>query len=780
MGGQQSQLDAALRRGGQRSSEPVLWRKAPEESADDTDSEPYEVVLSRSETEAWGFAWNVGAHAAQRLLIAGVDPSSPAGRWNQEQQVRGNRRICRGDELVEVNGVEGHEEMRRELVAAGVARLLFRRPVEAEAELAAAAAAAALAKQRRSARQRAAAVAAGSGAKLWPDSRDVSEGSCPVSVKNTFIHVRDPDEDPVGVTDNTSELGQLSLSDPLPLPSVACPDASGDAGSVSDASFYSADSRSSVASRSSDSLRRPSSSGGRSCPSTDWEFRAYNCQGCQEQLSSSSHKSRGSSGQGRRRRRTVNMPLPQPAAMPAMVQPIAPTMVPVLVPYVGTTPGQHFVAMAPMSTGIAMPVPAYGPALCSTVPGSAAMPPAQADVDTEEVPPNRQAEPQSDARASPGEDALASPPKESGVRRLRNEEAGAPKSEAPQSQPLEANETPGQAAPARKKPTRRGGKRARHRPCHVASATAEWASSIGSIETPSFGDPGSGEEAEGEAESEAEIEADLHAGNTTTARAKDPPKGTHAPKPRSFYPLAARLKVASAGLKPFAELVRAEGVEPPAQASLAREETDSFEAKVMSIDQPAREDDANQEVTEEVEPEPASASDFSDPQPSKPALQTTSSAAPDEAPTKQTDLAFAVATLPALTKPPAGTASTAVAPQGWPLPAPSQQGNMSCPTSLVGCRVQITGLVRTSEFNGQWGKVQDFDAALGRFSVQLLTAEGPSEIVKLCRENLHVPPVLALRFEDDGAEAKLPPTAALGSSQWKPTLRHWELAADLQ
>mmetsp|Transcript_9778 Transcript_9778/g.17663 ORF Transcript_9778/g.17663 Transcript_9778/m.17663 type:complete len:644 (+) Transcript_9778:117-2048(+) len=85
-----------------------------------------EFVLVRGPGEAWGFAWHVRAHADKRLVVAGIDPASPAGRWSAEQKAQGKLGIQRGDELLSVNGALQHHAMRHELVAAEAAVLLFR------------------------------------------------------------------------------------------------------------------------------------------------------------------------------------------------------------------------------------------------------------------------------------------------------------------------------------------------------------------------------------------------------------------------------------------------------------------------------------------------------------------------------------------------------------------------------------------------------------------------------------------------------------------------------
>ena len=171
----------------------------------------------------------------------------------------------------------------------------------------------------------------------------------------------------------------------------------------------------------------------------------------------------------------------------------------------------------------------------------------------------------------------------------------------------------------RKKPTRRGGKRARHRPCHAAAAAMEWASSVGSAETPSFGEPGSGEEAEGEEgddeEKEEKEDADLKLFQDSGRKDSKDSKNQLSSKPRSFYPLAARLRVASAGLKPSAKSKdESRATSSFIKTSKKIGEADEVELATTKEDwmteYPMR--PSQIEVIEEVEPEPASASDVSD------------------------------------------------------------------------------------------------------------------------------------------------------------------------
>ena len=71
------------------------------------------------------------AQGAKRFQVAGVDPCSPAGRWNQRSS---GAAIRRGDELFEVNGLTKPLEMRLELSEARRVRLLFRRERREERE----------------------------------------------------------------------------------------------------------------------------------------------------------------------------------------------------------------------------------------------------------------------------------------------------------------------------------------------------------------------------------------------------------------------------------------------------------------------------------------------------------------------------------------------------------------------------------------------------------------------------------------------------------------------
>ena len=708
-------------------------------ASEERSMEPFEVVLRRSELEAWGLAWNVNSHAAKRFQVAGVDPCSPAGRWNQKQQAFGLRGICRGDELFEVNGQSGHGNMRQELVVSLVVCLLFR-PVS-------------------------------KGPKGPEDMR-----RCPVlgtslahkdlkDVQNAcHIDNTDPEPDVQPLGDQSGR--RLSLSDPLPLsPEVDEADEDHE-DALSEASFYSMKSSASSLSSSSQCSRNQPSSG-RSCPSTDWEFQGYQCHNGQmlppfARSISSGHVSTSSSGRGKRRRRANTANVVPPAPMPPAQQmnpvqnqipnplpnqlPFPPTMVPVMVPVVGAPPGQHFLAMAPMPPAMTPIAPAMapmvppmvspmGPNMVSGVAGVAVSFPSEMPMEVVDMAPSQPFCAVANSTASVSFTQVAQV--ESQYEEVKP--SAGPTQEVEQSCRVEKLEKVEEkhghvevdtvALKPRKKPTRRGGKRARHRPCHAAAA-AEWASSVGSAETPSFGEPGSGEEAEGE-EGEDEEKDDREAAfaSTQPRHERHDPKAKDLPvsKPRSFYPLAARLRVASAGLKPAKKLdeSRATSVIKLPKKVVEADEVELATTKEDWLLQSESVRPVRQiEVIEEVEPEPASASDVSD--------------LPKQEPTEELV---------------AGTVLEPVPASQRVIDLPSEQ--------VVGRRVQITGLTKTPEFNGQWGKVEHFDCSCKRYAVQLLPAEGVPMIVKLRGENLRMPPVLSLCFKE----------ATRKQAAWRPSLQ---------
>ena len=89
--------------------------------ASEDEGNRYEASLERSGSAvAWGFAWNVAALAMKRLILAGVDPASPAGAWNAKRKEDGCQPMQRGDEVVAVNQVTTYSEMRKELATPAV------------------------------------------------------------------------------------------------------------------------------------------------------------------------------------------------------------------------------------------------------------------------------------------------------------------------------------------------------------------------------------------------------------------------------------------------------------------------------------------------------------------------------------------------------------------------------------------------------------------------------------------------------------------------------------
>jgi len=68
---------------------------------------------------------------------------------------------------------------------------------------------------------------------------------------------------------------------------------------------------------------------------------------------------------------------------------------------------------------------------------------------------------------------------------------------------------------------------------------------------------------------------------------------------------------------------------------------------------------------------------------------------------------------------------------------------------VLGKRVLVVGLIKAPAFNGEWGRVESYDAGLQRFIVRVLRDSGPPLLAKLRRENLVVPPTVALRFDDE-------------------------------
>jgi len=74
-------------------------------------------------------------------------------------------------------------------------------------------------------------------------------------------------------------------------------------------------------------------------------------------------------------------------------------------------------------------------------------------------------------------------------------------------------------------------------------------------------------------------------------------------------------------------------------------------------------------------------------------------------------------------------------------------------SELIGKRVLITGLLRTPHFNGQWGRVESYDAQMDRFLVSVPSSQGSEPLfAKLRRENLVVPATVKLTFDGLGGD----------------------------
>jgi len=107
----------------------------PEGCDEDSRRKGLEVCLERLPGEAWGFAWHSKAFCEQRLIVVGIDPDSPAGRWQLQREHQGLPTVQRGDELVCANEVAQHSSMQISLVVANKLRLKFLR-AEGVADLA--------------------------------------------------------------------------------------------------------------------------------------------------------------------------------------------------------------------------------------------------------------------------------------------------------------------------------------------------------------------------------------------------------------------------------------------------------------------------------------------------------------------------------------------------------------------------------------------------------------------------------------------------------------------
>lgn len=100
------------------------------------------------------------------------------------------------------------------------------------------------------------------------------------------------------------------------------------------------------------------------------------------------------------------------------------------------------------------------------------------------------------------------------------------------------------------------------------------------------------------------------------------------------------------------------------------------------------------------------------------------------------------------------------------------------PDPLVGKRALLKGLVLMPEFNGEWGKIESYDAESMRYVVKVARNRVTPVLTKVRRENLVIPPPLELKFGDgksgaaEAASARRPRCAAEASAaSWRPSLR---------
>jgi len=86
---------------------------------------------------------------------------------------------------------------------------------------------------------------------------------------------------------------------------------------------------------------------------------------------------------------------------------------------------------------------------------------------------------------------------------------------------------------------------------------------------------------------------------------------------------------------------------------------------------------------------------------------------------------------------------------GAPRPVVPDAADVPELSAIVGKRVLLTGLVKITAFNGEWGKILSFDAESQRYVVEVRLASGAPVRAKLRRENLIVPATVALKFVDE-------------------------------
>lgn len=199
----------------------------------------------------WGLAWSCNGVVARRLLIASVSESSAAGQASTCS-------LQRGAELLSVNGISEHDDMRRELNEALEVELLFRSAAESPPTLA----------PSRSTLRAIGSRPYGVAGPTSSKRRAQSEApSIKVRVKNTFLHFsQSGDADIASSTSPTFRSPYMQGC----LAGLDLPPAALSAGWVSDPSNrWASDSDGATSSD------KNLSNGPESYPSTDWEYSAY-------------------------------------------------------------------------------------------------------------------------------------------------------------------------------------------------------------------------------------------------------------------------------------------------------------------------------------------------------------------------------------------------------------------------------------------------------------------------------------------------------------------------
>jgi len=256
----------------------------------------------------------------------------------------------------------------------------------------------------------------------------------------------------------------------------------------------------------------------------------------------------------------------------------------------------------------------------------------------------------------------------------------------------------------RKKPTRRAGRRARHRRCHAAEARrlAEEAGTAAAGELP-----------EGSVQDE-NLTTSVSSGGMGTRNRIEPKLTSDSQRHPCESSAAAPSAASTADASTNPEPVR-RGGRPPKKSVLAAQAAAEAKAGATADTQGLGLNIADM-VTNAIHSRLGNGSELA---------------------------AGAMTVPPFMVDPYAGSISgDAVASSALAVP----EGD---PEDVLGKRVLVVGLVKQPAFNGEWGRVELYDASLQRFVVSVQRDSGPPLLAKLRRENLLVPPTLALRFDDE-------------------------------